>query len=204
MQDHDPPGPPGGDTSDDDPELERLARLAGRGDRPALEEFLRRIRLPVVRYCRSKLLGAGGAQGPDDVAQEVLLAVCDALPRFRPDGTSVMAFVFGICRFKIVDAYRYSGRDRSTPSDTLPDNADDGPGPEHAAILSTEVVRMIEAMARLPEHHREILHLRIGLRYPAEEVARLLGTTAGAVRVTQHRAMHKLRQLLTENLAEED
>ncbi|MBW0115979.1 sigma-70 family RNA polymerase sigma factor [Pseudonocardia abyssalis] len=205
MQDDDSSGQPGEhNDSDDDPELERLARLAGQGDRGALEEFLCRIKLPVIRYCRSKLLGATGAQGPDDVAQEVLLAVCDALPRFRPDGTSVMAFIFGICRFKIVDAYRASGRDRSTPSDTLPDNADDDPGPEHAAILSTEVVRMIRAMARLPENHREILHLRIGLGYPAEEVARLLGTTAGAVRVTQHRAMVKLRRLLAENLADEE
>lgn len=201
MHDDDSSGHP--DENSDDLELERLARLAGNGDREALEEFLRRIRSPVIRYCRSKLLGATGAQGPDDVAQEVLLAVCEALPRFRPDGSSVMAFIFGICRFKIVDAYRAGGRDKSVPSETLPDNADDDPGPEHAAILSTEVVRMIEAMARLPENHREILHLRIGLRYPAEEVARLLGTTAGAVRVTQHRAMTKLRQLLAENLAED-
>lgn len=190
------------DSSDDD--LERLARLAGAGDRAALDEFLRLIWQPVVRYCRSKLIGSTGTSTADDVAQEVLLAVCDALPRYRPDGSSVMAFVFGIARFKLVDAFRASGRNHSVPSDSLPENADPDPGPELAAVLATEVVRLRVALKKLLPHHREVLVLRVGLRYSAEEVARMSGTTAGAVRVTQHRALAKLRGILNDMSAPEE
>jgi RNA polymerase sigma-70 factor (ECF subfamily) len=192
------------DSSDADAELERLARLAGAGDRAALEEFLRRIKGPVVRYCRSKLVGSTGTHTADDVAQEVLLAVCEALPRYRPDGSSVMAFVFGIARFKLVDAFRASGRNHSVPTDSLPEKLDPEPGPELAAVLSTEVVRLRAALQMLLPHHREVLGLRVAMGYSGAEVATLLGTTPGAVRVTQHRALVKLRGILADLSAPED
>lgn len=178
--------------------LERLARRAGAGDRPALDAFLRAVHTPVVRFCRAKLVGSSGALTADDVAQEVLYALCEALPRYRPDGSAVMAFVFGIARYKIVDAFRAAGRDRSTVSDALPESADPDPGPEFAAVLSAETGRLKVALARLPDNHREIIVLRVALSYSAEEVARILGTSPGAVRVTQHRAMKRLRALLAE------
>lgn len=191
-------------SSDADAELERLARLAGTGDRSALEEFLRRIKGPVVRFCRSKLIGSTGTHTADDVAQEVLLAVCEALPRYRPDGSSVMAFVFGIARFKLVDAFRASGRNHSVPSDSLPESPDPEPGPELAAVLSTEVVRLRAALQMLLPHHREVLGLRVAMGYSGAEVASLLGTTPGAVRVTQHRALVKLRGILADLATPED
>ena len=187
-----------------DTEPDHLARLAATGDRAAVEAFLRAISPPVVRFCRSKLIGSSGTQTADDVAQEVLMAVCESLPRFRLDGSSVMAFVFGIARYKLVDAFRASGRDRSTPSESVPDTADLDPGPEFAAILSTETARLKLALAQLPEHHREVLVMRVALGYSAAEVARILGTTPGAVRVTQHRVLVKLRALLAEQATPED
>lgn len=194
MLDDDPSDP-----DDDGNDLEGLARRAGNGDRAALDAFLRLVQPPVVRYCRSRLVGAHGALGADDVAQEVLLAICHALPRFRPEGrTSVMAFVFGIARNKIVDGYRYTGRDRSVARDVLPDDADDAPGPEAAAVLSTEVIRLRRALDQLLPQHREVLGLRIGMAYSAEEVGQLIGSSAGAVRVTQHRALQKIRLLLAD------
>jgi len=197
VHDDDPSGP-----DDEGNDLDALAVLAGRGDRTALDAFLRLVQPPVVRYCRSKLVGATGALGADDVAQEVLLAICHALPRFRPEGqTSVMAFVFGIARNKIVDGYRNAGRDRSVARDTLPDDADDAPGPEAAAVLSTEVVRLRWALDQLLPQHREVLGLRIGLAYTAEEVGQVIGSSPGAVRVTQFRAMQKIRLLLTDEAA---
>ena len=186
------------DDERDDEALELLARRAGAGDRPALDSFLRAVHTPVVRFCRAKLDGSVGVLTADDVAQEVLFALCEALPRYRPDGSAVMAFVIGIAKFKIVDAFRAAGRDRSTASDVMPESADPDPGPEFAAVLSAETGRLRRALARLPENHREIIVLRVALHYSAEEVARILGTSPGAVRVTQHRALRRLRVLLAE------
>lgn len=192
------------DERSEDESLEQLARRAAAGDRPALEAFLRAVHAPVVRFCRAKLIGSSGVLTADDVAQEVLYALCQALPRYRPDGSAVMAFVFGIARYKIVDAFRAAGRDRSTVSDALPDSSDPDPGPEFAAVLATETGRLKLALARLPDNHREIIVLRVALGYSAEEVARILGSSPGAVRVTQHRAMKRLRAMLVDTVRSDD
>lgn len=188
----------GGGPGDRDAEIEQLAMAARTGEARALNAFLKAIEGQVLRYCRSRL-ATGSVQTANDVAQDVLYAVCDALPRYQPEaGGSVMAFVLGIARFKVVDAFRAGGRDRSIPVDIVPDRPDHEDGPAEIAIRGTEAVRLRAALAQLPENHREVIVMRIGLSYSAEEVARLLGTTAGAVRVTQHRAMIKLRGLLAE------
>lgn len=178
-------------------ELRRLAVLAAGGDRVALDQFLRLIRPAVSRYCRARLgTRALGPHAPDDVAQEILLAVCGALPKYRGNEVPVMAFVFGIARFKVADAFRASGRDRSDPTDDLPEVADTGAGPELAAMLVSEADELRRMLDLLPEHYREILVLRVGLGYSAEETARAVGSSAGAVRVAQHRALTKLRTLI--------
>lgn len=182
---------------DRDAEIDRLAAAARSGEPRDVDAFLRAVEGPVLRYCRSKL-PANGSLTANDVAQDVLYALCDALPRYQPGSGSVMAFVFGIARFKVVDAFRAGGRDRSVPVEAVPDRPDLADGPELAAVLATETDRLRAALAQLGENQREVVVLRVALNYSGEEVARLLGTSAGAVRVTQHRALTRLRALLAD------
>ncbi|MCP2092162.1 Sigma-70, region 4 [Actinosynnema pretiosum] len=48
----------------------------------------------------------------------------------------------------------------------------------------------------LPEKQREILLLRVVVGLSAEEVAVAVGSTPGAIRVAQHRALVRLRKAL--------
>ena len=50
-------------------------------------------------------------------------------------------------------------------------------------------------MQQLPDHQRELLTLRVAVGLSAEETATSLGMTAGAVRVAQHRALARLREM---------
>jgi RNA polymerase sigma-70 factor, ECF subfamily len=179
-----------------DAELNRLAWLASGGDRAALDSLLGHIRPMVVQYCRARI-GSGmlGSQSAEDVAQDTLLAVVGALERWRPE-KRVMAFVYGIAGNKVVDAYRAASRDRSVPTDVVPDEPDFDHGPEQAAMHSSMVADLRKLLEQLPEHHREILVLRVALGMSAVETAATVGSTSGAVRVTQHRALAKLRELL--------
>jgi RNA polymerase sigma-70 factor, ECF subfamily len=58
-----------------------------------------------------------------------------------------------------------------------------------------------EHMARLlesvPGEQRAILHLRVVVGLSAEETAEAMGSTPSAVRTAQHRALNRLRDLLT-------
>lgn len=185
-------------------ELDALAVRAAQGDRRALAELLDRIRGPIVSQCRARMGGRTiGQQTAEDIAQEVLIAVCEALSRFRPAETRWMAFVYGIVRSKVIDAYRAAGRDRSEPREKLPDHVDDDRArPEAAVLRSADRALLHGLLADLPEAQREVLGLRVAMGYSAEETARMIGSTPGAVRVTQHRALVKLRALLAQRMAD--
>ena len=61
------------------------------------------------------------------------------------------------------------------------------------AIDSDAAERMNRLLAILPEKQREILVLRVVVGMSAEETAEAVGSTAGAVRVAQHRALARLK-----------
>ena len=70
-------------------------------------------------------------------------------------------------------------------------------GPEQMALQSDTSARMNKLLAVLPEKQREILILRIVVGLSAEETADAVGSTPGAVRVAQHRALAKLKTEIT-------
>jgi RNA polymerase sigma-70 factor, ECF subfamily len=172
-------------------DLDVLIGDAVNGKPQAVEGVLRRIRPLVVRYCRARV---GGQEktfaSADDVAQEVCLAVLTALPSYRDQGRPFLAFVYGIASHKVADAHR------SSPVPELPDIPDLADGPEAQAMLGEFTGRMTKLMETLPEKQREIVRLRVMVGLSAEETAEAIGSTPGAVRVAQHRALGKLRSVL--------
>jgi RNA polymerase sigma-70 factor, ECF subfamily len=192
------PGPdPDGDPAGG-PGVGELASLAMRGVPGAVEALLQRIRPMVVRYCRARLgRVAGHYYVADDVAQEVCLAVLAALPRYRDMGRPFASFVFGIAAHKVADAVRTAAR-LAVPCEDLPDGPDERPGPEETVVAHIEAQRARALLARLPEHLRELLILRVVTGLSAEETGNLLGMSAGAVRVAQHRALARLRAIAVE------
>ncbi len=179
-------------------DLHVLVSAAVDGQRDAVEGVLRWIRPLVVRYCRARL----GAQektfaSADDVAQEVCLAVLTALPRYRDQGQPFLAFVYGIAAHKVSDARRSAARNRSEPVPDVPDTptlAEDGP--ETQVVQGEMAGRMATLLNTLPTKQREILRLRFVVGLSAEETAQAMGSTAGAIRVSQHRALNRLRDVL--------
>ncbi len=179
----------------DDSDLRELTSLAVQGDRSAIESLLGELRPMVVRYCRARLGRVSGQYHiADDVAQEVCIAVLSALPRYRDMGRPFASFVFGIASHKVADALRSSVRS-AVPTQDLPDGPDDGPGPEETVVRYIEVEYARRLLAKLPDNQRELLLLRVVSGLSAEETGNVLGMSPGAVRVAQHRALARLRQM---------
>ncbi len=63
-----------------------------------------------------------------------------------------------------------------------------------------EVSRLLDSLS---DKARDIIILRVFEGLPAEEVAQLVGSTPGAVRVAQHRALAKLRAVVEEEASRE-
>ncbi len=174
--------------------LDAVVAEAVAGDRDALRDVLETIRPIIVRYCRARV-GTMERSGlsADDVAQEVCLAAITALPRYKDQGRPFLAFVYGIAAHKVADAHRAAGRNKSDPMDVVPERYSGEAGPEQLAIESEQSAQMNALLQILPDKQREILILRVVVGMSAEETAEAVGSTAGAVRVAQHRALARLK-----------
>ena len=174
--------------------LDAAVAEAVAGSRDALREVVETIRPIVVRYVRARI-GATERSGlsADDVAQEVCLAAIQALPRYQDQGRPFLAFVYGIASHKVADAHRAAARNKSDPTDVVPERYSLEAGPEQMAMNSDTAARMSKLLALLPDKQREILNLRIVVGLSAEETAEAVGSTPGAVRVAQHRALARLK-----------
>jgi len=178
--------------------LDAVVAEAVAGNRDALREVLEIIRPIVVRYCRARV-GTTERSGlsADDVAQEVCLAAITALPRYKDQGRPFLAFVYGIAAHKVADAHRAAARNRADPTDIVPERYSLEAGPEQMALDSESSARMNKLLSVLPEKQREILILRVVVGMSAEETAEAVGSTPGAVRVAQHRALARLKAEIT-------
>jgi RNA polymerase sigma-70 factor (ECF subfamily) len=174
-----------------------LVAAAVRGDARAREDLLVLIHPLVLRYCRGRL----GRQesvlcSAEDVAQDVCMAVVTALGTYQPKGLSFRAFVFGIAAHKVTDAFRTNGRNRTQSVAELADVVAAAADPEHNALAAERSAAVRALLAHLTPRQREVLVLRVAAGMSAEETAQAVQSTAGAVRVTQHRALLRLRRII--------
>ncbi|MEU5695617.1 RNA polymerase sigma factor ShbA [Actinosynnema sp. NPDC020468] len=177
-------------------DLTALVDRALLGDPRAIEQLLVRIQPLVLRYCRARV---GSRErtlvSAEDIAQEVCLAVVSALGKYRYEPGSFLAFVYGIAAHKVADARRRAVRSRSEVMPELPDTPTMEDGPEQRAMNGEMIEHVTHLLRRLPERQREILVLRVAVGLSAEETAAAVGSTPGAVRVAQHRALARMREM---------
>ncbi|MCP1387801.1 sigma-70 family RNA polymerase sigma factor [Corynebacterium sp. TA-R-1] len=178
-------------------ELAALVPLAVDGDGRALQKVIRLIHPLILRYTRARI-GGGRMPTAEDVAQEICLAVATSIHKYQDMGRPFMAFVYGIAFNKVADAHRALFRDKLTPIEEVPDSVAPGHTPEDAALEIDDSNQIRAMLDVLGEKARDIIILRVFVGLSAEETAEAVGSTPGAVRVAQHRAIAKLRKALEE------
>lgn len=171
----------------------QVLAAAIRGERQALDQVLRTVRPIALGYCRARMVrGAGTIESAEDVAQQVCLNLLRALPRFRAD-RPLLPFVYAVAANVVTDSYRRATRHRTDELTDEHQPIDPRPGPEDGALhrhLADEVRLLLDT---LTPRMREVLVLRVALGLDVRQTARLLGSTPGAVRIAQHRALRALR-----------
>ncbi len=173
-----------------------LALRAQKGDAHAREELLADVHNRAFRYARARLHSfSQAASAAEDAAQEVCIAVLTSLGRYDDRGRPFEAYVYTICAYKVADVQRGVMR-APQPTDDIPERRDESAGPEDQVIGQDEAGRAWALLNELPDRERELLTMRLAVGLTAEETARSLGMTNGAVRVAQHRALGKLRKLM--------
>ncbi|WP_433502168.1 RNA polymerase sigma factor ShbA [Pseudonocardia halophobica] len=166
---------------------------ASAGDPAAAAEVLRIVRPFALRYCRARMGTVLPGLTAEDLAQQVCIGVLGALPRYEDRGRPFLALVHRIAVHEVGDAYRAAARSPEL-ADLVPDRPDRSAGPEERAMVHDDVARLRPVLDRLSAAAREVLVLRVVVGLSADETAAVVGSTPGAVRAMQHRALTTLRR----------
>lgn len=177
--------------------FERTLTAARAGEEWAWTSIYRDLAPSLLGYLRAR-----GAAEAEDLTGQVFLDLVRGLPRFRGDERDFRAWVFTVAHHDLLDERRRRAR---RPSDPVPPEELTQSGPfgnsEDEAVggLDTERVRRI--LDRISPAQRDVLTLRIFGDLTVEQVARVLGKRAGAVKALQRRGLAAvLRELQREGV----
>jgi len=149
---------------------------------------LQQYEAPLVRFARRLV---GDEHAARDVVQHAFLRLCDQRPA-ELEG-HVAQWLFAVCRNKAVDWLRSRQRAGATGDCELPACPSREPDPAAVAERRDLLEQIGRLIAELPAGQREAITLWAeGLAY--REIAAVLQTTEGNVRVLVHRALKRLRQ----------
>lgn len=129
-------------------------------------------------YARRRLPSDTAA---DDAVGETMLRALDRITSFTWQGAGFDAWLYGIARNVVLEAYRTDGRARPTAevAEHLSDPAD---GPLDRLVRRDSHVEVRRAFEELSPEDQEVLELRVVAGLSAEGVAEATGRAAGAVR----------------------
>ncbi|MHA7651508.1 RNA polymerase sigma factor SigC [Mycobacterium sp. ML4] len=172
------------DPGSDDDQITDLATSAGRGDRAALSEFIRRTQRDVWRMV-AYLADPGSA---DDLTQETFLRAIGSLPGFT-GRSSARTWLLSIARRVVVDDIRYKTR---RPRSAQVTDLDEALGQGRRASRIENLVEIRLLLDGLDPKRREALIVTqvLGLSYA--EAAEVCGCPVGTIRSRVARARDDL------------
>jgi len=175
-----------------------LATSIGIGE--AFDELLSRYSRPAFVFLNRLV---SGRVDPEDLLQEAFLRVVQHAGEFRT-GAPFKPWLFTIARNVAYNALKRAGRRdvlevKTDLSDWEPAARErHTPDPSIAAEKDEEKRRLLSALERLPQCHREILILTVFEGFTYEEASDVTGDPVGTLRSRVFHALRKLREMLKE------
>ena len=178
--------------------LRALASDAACGDAQALRTLLIALGPALLRVVRA-IVGRDHSE-VEDVVQEAMVAVHEALHTFRGD-CSTTHFASRIAVHTAMNARRRAGhRTRHTPlaaPEEIACCAADDPSPAEALAAARRREALRELLDELPPAQSEVLALHIVLGYSVEETAASTSVPVNTVRSRLRAALAALRSRVT-------
>jgi RNA polymerase sigma-70 factor (ECF subfamily) len=170
-----------------------LELVAERRDEAAFDELYRRYGRAVYGVVVRLV---GDRAHSEDVVQQAFTNVWRAAAGYRRERGPATGWLFAIARNAAIDALRA----REAPSRwEVPDQPDDGPGPDERASAAEDAFRVHAAVDGLPDHEREVIELAYFDGLSQSEVAARLGAPLGTVKTRTRRALAHLANRLAES-----
>ena len=130
----------------------------------------------------------------EDVLQTSYLKVLDGRAVFA-SRSSLKTWLFGVIRRTAAEHRRWRALRRFRVV-SLAAHPDPAPDPAAAVDYSESAARLVNAVAKLPERQRQMLHLVFYQDLTIGDAAVVLGISIGTARTHYERAKQRLRELL--------
>ncbi len=182
---------------DQNPEnLDRLIRGAKDGDQGALADLYTLFFPKIYRFLYFR---TSHRQTAEDLAEDVFVKAYASLGSFRSSPGAFPGWLYQVARNHLVDHYR-----KSRPAADLSEIESWASYEDSAldqASLSSDQRVLLGELTKLPEDQRRVIALRFYEQLETDEIASVMDITEGAVRVLQHRAIQKLKDLIDHRAA---
>lgn len=141
----------------------------------------------VYTYCRRSLTDADSAA---DCAQETFVSAWRSRDRFDPSKGTLAAWLMGIARYRVLDAYRAAPRIPTPVDEDRTEVAEDAP--PNQDVLADRML-LAHALETLPERARRVVELAFYGDLTQQEIATRLDLPLGTVKSDMRRALLRLR-----------
>jgi RNA polymerase sigma-70 factor (ECF subfamily) len=139
------------------------------------------------------LVRVGRREEAEDLSHQTFLKAWQNLKNYSDKGLPFGSWLYRIARNAIIDYYR---RSRTSVSLDFHFEIPENSRMEEKMDASLELEQTIEAIGELKSAEQEVVILRFMEELSVAETAKITGKSEGAIKVTQHRAVNKLKELL--------
>jgi RNA polymerase sigma-70 factor, ECF subfamily len=157
------------------------------GDEAGFLELWRALQPRLLRFLRVL-----GCTDPEDVASETWLQVVRDLHKFTGGADDFRRWLFTIARHRAIDAARARSRRPALPVSSGLDVFADRQLVEDQVLDGMSIRDAVAMLTRLSPDQAEAVALRVIAGLDTPDVARILGKSAGAVRIALHRGLRSL------------
>ena len=166
-------------------------------NRAALEELYARYSGPIYSLALRMLRDSGAAE---EVTQDTFFNVWKQAATYRPGRGKVTAWLFSICRHRVIDEIRRRKRRERThvhqDVELADQPADDTNDPTRYANRRMQHGMLKEALAKLRAEQRAVIELAYYGGLTHSEIARTLDQPLGTVKTRMRLGLRKLREVV--------
>jgi RNA polymerase sigma-70 factor, ECF subfamily len=171
-------------------DIDRLVTKAQRGDAQAFGELYEYFVEQIYKYVLLKVSSRIEAQ---DITSDVFGKAWDSLENYKQD--NFRAYLYKIANNTVIDHYR-KYKNKSVQVDDTNNIADEKTDLVENIYKKEQAGKVRQAISKLPKNYADVIRLRFFEDLPIKKTAEKLGKSSVSVRVTQHRALAKLRFVL--------
>lgn len=176
-------------------DIKELIKKSKKGDKEAFGEIYELFAERIFRYIYLKV---GNKEEAEDLTQQVFIRTWESLKNFQFRKNPFSSWVYRIAHNLVVDFYRKQ-KETLSLNDEIRVEIVDSLDLDENLYYKEEVKKILKFINQLPEEQKDILMLRFIDDLSYGEIAKIMKKSPLTLRVLQHRALKKLKELMNNN-----